>query len=87
VNKLLDENSELQRTVQENLANAEKWKGVYDTLYEQYECCQERLNFLEEENERIEAAFAEKMHTKDQGGGKNEKQLFLNAKRNMQTTK
>ncbi len=64
--KLLEENSELQRTVQENLAAAEKWKGVYDAMYSQFERANERLGRLEEENDRMASQFKEQMFAKDQ---------------------
>ena len=35
--KLLEENSELQRTAQENLTSAEKWKSAYDATCAQLE--------------------------------------------------
>ena len=63
--KLLEENSELQRGAQENLSSAEKWKSAYDATCAQLERGQQKIAFLEEENERVAAAFQDKILAKD----------------------
>ena len=62
----MDENSQLQKTVQENLASADKWKSLHDSLFVEWERCQERIGILERDNERISSSMNEQIFSKDQ---------------------
>ena len=46
-------------------SSAEKWKSAYDATCAQLERGQQKLAFLEEENERAAAAFQDKIVAKD----------------------